>query len=111
MEKPVNISYIKDKNRDIDATMYQRNDGKIIVKKDSRISRKSLLAGQKGQLGTHNKRVAYETDGTIVDRVFTRDVEFNSSSGAASLIRGTASSGNDWWLADDGTKLGMWSRS
>ena len=101
--------YIKDKNRDIDATMYQRNDGKIIVKKDSRISRKSLLAGQKGQLGTHNKRVAYETDGTIVDRVFTRDVEFNSSSGAASLIRGTASSGNEcgWQMTAPSLECGV----
>ena len=103
--------YIKDENRDIDATMYQRSDGKIIVLKGSRISRNDLLPGQKGQMGTHKKRVAYETDGTIVDRVFTRDVVFGSSSGSASLIRGTASSGYEYWITDDGTTFGEWSKS
>ena len=90
--------------------MYMRDDGKIIVLKGSRISKNDLLAGQKGQMGTHKKRVTFENDGTIVDRVFTCDVEFGSSSGAASLIRGTASSGYDWWLAEDGTSFGKWSK-
>lgn len=100
--------YIKEESRGTDATMYVRDDGKIIVMKGSRISKNDLLPGQKGQMGTHKKRVAYEADGTIVDREFTRDVVFRSSSGSATLIRGTASSGNEYWIAEDGTTFGEW---
>jgi len=103
--------YIKEESRGTDATMYVRDDGKVIVMKGSRVSQKNLLAGQKRQMGTHKKRLAYETDGTIVDRVFTRDVVFGSSSGSASLIRGTASSGYEYWITDDGTTFGEWSKS
>ena len=50
-------------------------------------------------------RNALIKDGTIVDRVFTRDYEFNAPSAASAVILGHTSNGNVDWKAADGTKL------
>lgn len=44
-------------------------------------------------------------DGVIVDRVFTRDYEFNAPSAASAVILGHTSNGNVDWKTSDGTKL------
>ena len=50
-------------------------------------------------------RNALIKDGTIVDRVFTRDYEFNAPSAASAVILGHTSNGNVDWKTGDGTKL------
>ena len=44
-------------------------------------------------------------DGLIVDRVFTRDYEFNAPSAASAVILGHTSNGNTDWKTADGIKL------
>ena len=44
-------------------------------------------------------------DGTISDRVFTRDYEFKAPSAASAVILGHTSNGNVDWKTADGTKL------
>ena len=44
-------------------------------------------------------------DGLIVDRVFTRDYEFNAPSAASAVILGHTSNGNVDWKTADGIKL------
>ena len=44
-------------------------------------------------------------DGLIVDRVFTRDYEFNAPSAASAVILGHTSNGNADWKTADGIKL------
>ena len=100
--------YIKDDKRDIDATMFINDQGKYIVQKGSRVSLKNMLDGQKNQLGQYKKRVGLETDGTIVDRVFTVDYKFSSPSGAATIVRGAASNGYSFWRTEDGATLDEW---
>lgn len=46
-----------------------------------------------------------ETDGTIVDRIFTRNYEFSAPSAAATVILGHTSNGNVDWKTADGRKL------
>ncbi len=50
-------------------------------------------------------RNALIKDGTIVDRVFTRDYEFNAPSAASAVILGHTSNGNVDWKTADGAKL------
>lgn len=50
-------------------------------------------------------RNALVKDGTIVDRVFTRDYEFNAPSAASAVILGHTSNGNVDWKTADGVKL------
>jgi hypothetical protein len=53
----------------------------------------------------YNLRNALIKDGTISDRVFTRDYEFKAPSAASAVILGHTSSGNVDWKTADGTKL------
>lgn len=46
-----------------------------------------------------------ETDGTIVDRRFTRNYEFSAPSAASAVVLGHTSNGNVDWKTADGTKL------
>lgn len=46
-----------------------------------------------------------ETDGTIVNRKFTRNHEFSAPSAASAVILGHTSNGNTDWKTSDGTKL------
>lgn len=53
----------------------------------------------------YNLRNALIKDGTISDRVFTRDYEFNAPSAASAVIMGYTSNGNMDWKNADGVKL------
>ena len=53
----------------------------------------------------YNLRNALIKDGTISDRVFTRDYEFKAPSAASAVILGHTSNGNVDWKTTDGTKL------
>ena len=53
----------------------------------------------------YNLRNALFKDGTISDRVFTRDYEFKAPSAASAVILGHTSNGNVDWKTADGTKL------
>ena len=53
----------------------------------------------------YNLRNALIKDGTICDRVFTRDYEFKAPSAASAVILGHTSNGNVDWKTADGTKL------
>ncbi len=53
----------------------------------------------------YNLRNALIKDGTISDRVFTRDYEFKAPSAASAVILGHTSNGNVDWKTVDGTKL------
>ena len=52
-----------------------------------------------------NLRNALVKDGVIVDRVFTRDYEFNVPSAASAVVMGHTSNGNVDWKTADGTRL------
>ena len=53
----------------------------------------------------YNLRNALIKDGTISDRVFTRDYEFKAPSAASAVILGHTSNGNADWKTSDGVKL------
>ena len=53
----------------------------------------------------YNLRNALVKDGTIFDRLFTRDYEFKAPSAASAVILGHTSNGNVDWKTADGTKL------
>lgn len=53
----------------------------------------------------YNLRNTLIKDGTISDRVFTRDYEFKAPSAASAVILGHTSNGNVDWKTSDGTKL------
>lgn len=53
----------------------------------------------------YNLRKALIKDGTISDRVFTRDYEFKAPSAASAVILGHTSNGNVDWKTADGVKL------
>lgn len=53
----------------------------------------------------YNLRNALIKDGTISDRVFTRDYEFKAPSAASAVIMGHTSNGNVDWKTAEGTKL------
>ena len=52
-----------------------------------------------------NLRNALVKDGVIVNRVFTRDYEFNAPSAASAVVMGHTSNGNVDWKTADGVKL------
>ena len=53
----------------------------------------------------YNLRNALIKDGTISDRLFTRDYEFKAPSAASAVILGHTSNGNVDWKTADGVKL------
>ena len=53
----------------------------------------------------YNLRNTLIKDGTISNRVFTRDYEFKAPSAASAVIMGHTSNGNVDWKTADGTKL------
>lgn len=52
-----------------------------------------------------NLRNALVKDGVIVNRIFTRDYEFNAPSAASAVVMGHTSNGNVDWKTADGVKL------
>lgn len=74
-------------------------NGNFIVLAGSTISTRTATKFQTSAPSAFRKRQQYVTDGTIdSDRKFTRDVEFNSKSGAASVILGDSADGNRQWV-------------
>ena len=53
----------------------------------------------------YNLRNALVKESVIVDRVFTRDYEFNAPSAASAVVLGHTSNGNADWKTADGVKL------
>lgn len=74
-------------------------DGKkTIVRAGAVVSLENHLANQKGQGGSDKLRKQLESDGTIVDGVFTKDYTFSSTSAAAAVLLGSASQGPEKWI-------------
>jgi len=73
-------------------------NGNFIVLKGSRVSLNTAPKFQTSAPAAFKKRTQYFKDGTIDEnRVFTKDVEFNSKSGSASVILGDSADGNSKW--------------
>ncbi len=74
------------------------SNGNFLVLTGSAISINTAPKFQTSAPAAHKKRTQYISDGTInAERKFTKDVEFNSKSGAASVILGDSADGNKQW--------------
>ena len=83
------------------------NKNGIVVKAGSTISITSNLYKQKNQASIQKIRDDLIKKGVIKERIFTADHPFRSTSQAAAVILGTASSGNSMWISKDGKTLGQ----
>ena len=98
--------YINNSAKGVTATGVLQDAGKrILVKAGSTISMEDRLLFQKGQGNTELLRQHLIDNNVIVDRVFTADYEFTSTSTAASVILGRAASGMVEWKDEDGHRL------
>ena len=82
------------------------DEKRIRVLSGSIVSRKNNLPNQAKQANNDALRKQLESDGTIIERKFTRDWIFTSTSMAATIILGSSTSGNAAWKTVDGTTLG-----
>ena len=98
--------YINNSAKGVTATGVLQDAGKrILVKAGSTISMEDRLLFQKGQGNTELLRQHLIDNNVIVDRVFTADYEFTSTSTAASVILGRAASGMVEWKDEAGHRL------
>ncbi len=98
--------YINNSAKGVTATGVLQDAGKrILVKAGSSISMEDRLPFQKGQGNTELLRQHLIDNNVIVDRVFTADYEFTSTSTAASVILGRAASGMVEWKDEAGHRL------
>lgn len=79
--------------------------GGFTVLKDSVVSDHIVPSLETRGKSYFNLRNALVKDGVIVDRVFTRDYEFNAPSAASAVVMGHTSNGNADWKTADGVKL------
>ena len=79
--------------------------GGFTVLKGSTVSDYTVPSLETKGKSYYNLRNALIKDGTISDRVFTRDYEFKAPSAASAVILGHTSNGNVDWKTADGTKL------
>ena len=79
--------------------------GGFTVLEGSTVSDHTVPSLEKKGKSYYNLRNALIKDGTISDRVFTRDYEFKAPSAASAVILGHTSNGNVDWKTADGTKL------
>ena len=79
--------------------------GDFTVLKDSVVSDHIVPSLETRGKSYFNLRNALVKDGVIVDRVFTRDYEFNVPSAASAVVMGHTSNGNVDWKTADGTRL------
>ena len=79
--------------------------GGFIVLEGSTVSDHTVPSLETKGKSYYNLRNALIKDGTISDRVFTRDYEFKAPSTASAVILGHTSNGNVDWKTADGTKL------
>lgn len=74
------------------------SNGNFVVLKGSRVSLNTAPKFQTSAPAAFKKRTQYFKDGIIDEnRIFTKDVEFNSKSGAASVVLGDSADGNKQW--------------
>lgn len=79
--------------------------GGFTVLKDSVISDHIVPSLETSGKTYYILRNKLELDGTISDRIFTRNYEFSAPSAASAVILGHTSNGNIDWKTADGTKL------
>lgn len=79
--------------------------GGFTVLKDSIISDHIVPSLETSGKTYYILRNKLESDGTISDRIFTRNYEFSAPSAASAVILGHTSNGNIDWKTADGTKL------
>lgn len=79
--------------------------GGITVLKGSRVSDGTVPSFETRGKSYFRLRQQLESDGTIVDRVFQRDYEFNAPSAASAVVMGHTSNGNVDWKDENGVKL------
>ena len=98
--------YLESPKRQAKARAVLGLDGKqTLVKKGSVISIANHLPSQKGQESAAKLRDKLTTDGTIVNRVFTRDHLFTATTAAASVICGSSVAGSEQWKDKNGNIL------
>lgn len=81
------------------------SSGGITVLKGSRVSDGTVPSFETRGKSYYRLRQQLENDGTIVDRIFQRDYEFNAPSAASAVIMGHTSNGNVDWKDENGIKL------
>lgn len=81
------------------------SSGGFTVLKDSMISDHIVPSLETRGKTYYVLRNKLETDGTIVDRKFTRNYEFSAPSAASAVVLGHTSNGNMDWKTVDGTRL------
>lgn len=92
------------KNQDgADATAILKDDGKLIVLKDSMIS---IHTTPSFQSHLQQKRANLESTGIIVNRKFQSNWEASSVSTAAGVVMGRSANGRIEWKTADGVKVG-----
>ncbi|MDO4650611.1 MAG: GIY-YIG nuclease family protein [Eubacteriales bacterium] len=79
--------------------------GGFTVVKDSIVSDHVVPSLETRGKTYFNLRNALIKEGVIVDRIFTRDYEFNAPSAASAVVMGHTSNGNVDWKTSDGRKL------
>lgn len=91
---------------DVDANGICTEDGKITVLKGSKVSNKISPVFKKQGHGFYLKRIGYENDGTIKDRIFQKDCDFSSLSAAAAIVLGRNANGRIEWKTEDDKNAG-----
>ena len=79
--------------------------GGFTVLKDSIVSDHVVPSLETRGKTYYKLRNALIREGIIVDRIFTRDYEFNAPSAASAVVLGHTSNGNNDWKTADGIKL------
>ena len=102
-----NVSVFMLAGRGGNASGYPVGTNKFVVKKGSRIAPDVTDGMPKGYKELRNKLI---NDGIIVNCLFTEDYEFDSPSGAATVVLGRSANGPKEWKYLDGTTLGTSSR-
>lgn len=73
--------------------------------KGSRVSTGTVPSFETRGKSYYRLRKQLESDGTIANRIFQRDYEFNAPSAASAVVMGHTSNGNLDWKDENGTKL------
>ena len=93
---------IKNKKNTREARMIRTVEGYVVLN-GSKIKESDT---KPTTLRTKNKRAQLDSDGTIKDGIFMRDVLFLSPSSASDLVTGNNTNGNKMWKTEAGIILG-----
>lgn len=96
------IFYCKGNNAD--AKGYPSDTGFTVIK-GSKISDHIVPSFRTNVVAWFDERTKIESDGTVVDGLFTKDYVFTSPSAASAIVLGRPSNGNQDWKLSDGTML------